>query len=109
MVYLIEEVIFMSKAVKALILTWVMIGMLVAGGIGFYLGRITAPESEDRYPPAIQSQGQQPLQGGFQQPPQGENRGGPAPSGTIQGKPVLQQDGQPNLPTGRQPPVQNER
>ncbi len=81
----------MSKAAKALILTWVLIGLLVAGGAGFYLGRITAPkipgqpsgmQTPDRLRDSQQLNGsQQPLQGGFGQQPQGQNKGGPAPSG----------------------------
>jgi len=62
----------LSKAAKALILTWILIGLLIAGGAGFYLGRITAPKIPDQ-PSGIQTQdglrdgqqlngGQQPLQ-----------------------------------------------
>ncbi len=91
----------MSKAAKALILTWILIGLLVAGGIGFYLGRTTAPKVQQGQPPGIQNQDglrsgqqptgiQQPLQGGSQQQP-GVNREGPAPSGPIQqGQPSVQ-------------------
>ena len=97
----------LSKAAKALILTWILIGLLIAGGAGFYLGRITAPKIPDQ-PSGIQTQdrlrdgqqpsgGQQPLQGGFQQQPQGLNRGGPAPSGQqgVQQNPSIN-GGQPS-------------
>ncbi|EKD84693.1 MAG: hypothetical protein ACD_38C00171G0003 [uncultured bacterium] len=81
----------LSKAAKALILTWILIGLLIAGGAGFYLGRITAPKIPDQ-PSGIQTQdglrdgqqlngGQQPLPSGLQQKPQGPDRGGPVPSG----------------------------
>ena len=56
-------------ATKALILTWVVIGLLVAGVIGFFLGRNTLP---------------QPGQQAGQQPPGtqgGQPQGSPLPSG----------------------------
>ena len=36
----------MSQAAKALILTWVLIGLFIAGAVGFYLGRRTAPKAQ---------------------------------------------------------------
>ena len=90
----------MSKAAKALIITWVLIGLLIAGGIGFYLGRTTVPKGQGQSP-GMQNQDelrggqqptgvQQPLQGGSKQQP-GANREGPAPSGPIQqGQPSVQ-------------------
>jgi len=82
----------MLTAAKALILTWVIIGLLVAGVVGFYLGRRIAPKPQgpDQAPmiqqgPAPSGQpntppqspppqpGQQPG-GGFQKPPQGGNQ-----------------------------------
>lgn len=82
----------MSTTAKALILTWVAIGFLLVGAVGFYLGRLTAPKSgqpsqsqmgqQNFQPPQQQQQfGQQnfqpspPQQQGqqnFQQPPQGQ-------------------------------------
>ena len=73
----------MITAIRALILTWALIGLLVAGAIGFYLGRITAPKAQGDPPP-----------GSFQQT--GSQQLGP-------------QEGQPQaspLPTGRQKPPQ---
>ncbi len=81
----------LSKTAKALILTWILIGLLVAGGTGFYLGRITASKIPAQ-PSGMQTQdglregqqpnsGQQPLPSGLQQKPQGSDRSGPVPSG----------------------------
>lgn len=98
----------MSIAAKALILTWVMIGLLIAGGIGFYLGRKTAPKTQSQPSPSQQQSGAQ--QPGIQQPstqqpgtqqqqpsgqqlPQGTTQS-PAPSGTN--------------PTGSQKPTGNQ-
>ena len=87
----------MSKTVKALILTWVMIGFLIAGGVGFYLGRTTAPKIQELNPSGMQPQGGMMPQGGFGQPPPGANQG-LIPSSERQG-------GQQNPPTGgEQPP-----
>jgi len=36
-----------SRAAKALIITWVVIGLLIAGVVGFYLGRKTASKNQD--------------------------------------------------------------
>lgn len=95
----------MSTAVKALILTWVAIGFLVVGVLGFYLGRITAPriqpgagmmpggmmqqwggqEGQKQMMPGQQQGGtgmmpgggkQMPPEGGFQQPTQGTGQQG---------------------------------
>lgn len=91
----------LSKAAKALILTWILIGLLIAGGIGFYLGRTTAPRIQQNQQSGTQNQegfrdnrqgvnDQQPLEGGFQQQP-GVNREGPTPTGAGQGgQPVPQ-------------------
>ena len=96
----------MSKATKALILTWVLIGLLVAGGIGFYLGRKTAPMPDlplgmiqnelrnSQQPTGVQ----QPLKGGFEQQPQGIKQE-PLPSGVRQG-------GQQNQPPNGGQPIQ---
>ena len=74
----VREVSNLSKAVKALILTWIMIGFVVAGLVGFYLGRITAPKTQSQNPPGMQ----QPT--GGQQPPRGATPSA-APSGPSQG------------------------
>ena len=74
----------MSKAAKALIVTWLMIGLFIAGGVGFYLGRITAPKTQSQNPPGMQ----QPA-GGQQAPrsatpsaaPSGPSQGGQQPAG----------------------------
>ncbi len=34
----------MSKALKTLIIIWVIVGYIIIGAIGFYVGRMTAPE-----------------------------------------------------------------
>lgn len=36
----------MSKAAKALILTWLAIGFLMVGAVGFYLGRMAVPKPQ---------------------------------------------------------------
>ncbi|OGE08261.1 hypothetical protein A3I53_01145 [Candidatus Curtissbacteria bacterium RIFCSPLOWO2_02_FULL_40_13b] len=95
----------MSREAKLLILTWIVIGLVVAGAVGFYLGRITAPKNQGGPQGEVQQPGpqQQGSQGG--QPP-----GSPLPTGgqkLPQGGPTLQQGGQQNLPTGgEQPPPQ---
>jgi len=60
----------MSPEKKALILTWVGIGLLIAGAIGFYLGRRTAPSPQGPQPGQQQPPGQQPG-GGQNLPPSG--------------------------------------
>ena len=84
----------MSRAAKALILTWLMIALLIAGGIGFYLGRVTAPKTPDQNRSGTQPQGQQPT--GGQQQPQGPNQGS---------TPSAKQGGQQPA-SGGQPPIQ---
>ena len=99
----------MSKATKALIITWVLIGILAAGGIGFYLGKTTATKVQQGQPPGLQNQDglrsgpqptgiQQPLKGGFEQQPQGIKQE-PLPSGVRQG-------GQQNQPPNGGQPIQ---
>ena len=77
----------MSKAAKLLILTWLMIGFLAAGGVGFYLGRITAPKSQSQNPAGVGGQqptgGQQP-NSVQQSPPRGASPSA-VPSGPSQG------------------------
>ena len=85
-----KEVVNLSKAAKALILTWLMIGFFVAGAIGFYLGRATAPSSNEK--PAINQQnpGQpnQPLRGATPSAtPNGPSQGGQQPVGGGQPPP----------------------
>lgn len=79
----------MSTTAKALIITWVVIGFLVVGGVGFYVGRVTAPKPQ--------------TQGGFnQQPIGGQQQGGsfqPQPSGTMMQQP---QGGTQQQPFGTQ-------
>lgn len=57
----------LSKAAKALILTWIMIGLFIAGAVGFYFGRTTAPKSQSQDATGVG--GQQPI--GGKQSPQG--------------------------------------
>lgn len=95
----------LSKAAKALILTWIMIGLLVAGGIGFYLGRITVPKPIDQNLIQMQSRNglkddQQTI--GNQQPLQDR----PLPSGFRREGSDLKQGGQQNPPTENREPVQ---
>ncbi|OGE44507.1 hypothetical protein A3B45_05150 [Candidatus Daviesbacteria bacterium RIFCSPLOWO2_01_FULL_39_12] len=98
----------LSKAAKALILTWVVIGLIVAGGIGFYLGRTTTPRMQSQ-PPTMQNQDglrdiQQPI--GGQQPPPGTNQG-PLPSGAAGQKGPAPQGGQQSPPPDEgQPSIQ---
>ena len=86
----------MSREAKLLILTWVMIGLLAAGAIGFYLGRITAPKNQggpqgEVQQPGSQQQGPQggqlqgsPLPTGAQRPPQGAGPGQQQPGQNLQ-------------------------
>jgi len=79
----------MSTEKKALILTWVGIGILIAGAIGFYLGRNTTPNRQG--PQDNQQQLEQPGTGPSLPPPQGGQQPG----------------GRQNLPpSGVQPPPQ---
>ena len=78
----------MSTAGKALILTWVMIGLLVAGVVGFYLGRNMVPKNQGIPQGGVQQPGQQggqpqgsPPPTGGQQPPQGQQQNPPAGGG----------------------------
>ena len=73
----------LSKAAKALIITWVMIGLFVAGVVGFYFGRKTAPKAQstvvDRQ---LQPADQQPAQqGGATQGT--APAGGPTSTGSV--------------------------
>ena len=95
----------LSTAAKLLILTWVIIGILATGAVGFYFGRKTVPKQQgpDQDPmmqqgpapsgqPGMQQspppgEGQQP-QGGFQQPPQGPNQGSGQSPPPASGQPV---------------------
>jgi len=83
----------LSKAAKALLLTWIMIGLLIAGVAGFYLGRRLATKTQAQNP-----QGTQP-QGGMM-----ENQQPPA---VIKGQPpaTMEQGKQQNLPPKEQLPV----
>ena len=80
-----KEVSNLSKAAKALIVTWLMIGLFIAGAVGFYLGRVTAPKSQSQNAPTGQQPtgGQQP-NSGQQSPPRGASPSA-APSGPSQG------------------------
>src|SRR3989344_7874017 len=78
-----REVSDLSKEAKALILTWVVIGLLVAAWIGFYYGRKTAPTQGQNLPGQPQGGMLGPQPSGVQQPPQGSNQG-PAPTGSGQ-------------------------
>lgn len=79
----------MSTTAKALIITWVIVGAFIVGGVGFYLGRMTVPQPKlPSFPQGQQQQGQlnqqpgfQGGQGQFQQP-----SGFPQPSGQQQGQ-----------------------
>lgn len=53
----------MSSTAKALTITWMIIGFLVVGAVGFYLGRVTVPKNQTF--PIGQSPNQQ-QQGGNQ-------------------------------------------
>ena len=72
----------MSREAKLLILTWVVIGLVIAGVLGFYLGKTIAskgqgspqlpgPQSGQPQVSPLPTGGQQPLQGGGpEKPPQ---------------------------------------
>ncbi|MCG2692143.1 hypothetical protein L6272_04940 [Microgenomates group bacterium] len=87
----------MSSTTKALIITWMIIGFLVIGAVGFYLGRVTAPKNQ-AFPIGQpqnqqQSEGNQPA-GNFQQQP-----GGAAPQqpqGNSQQQGSFQQQQKPS-------------
>ena len=82
----------MSQAAKALILTWVVIGLVIAGAVGFYLGRRSAPKPQGSDQAPMMQQGPAPSgqpnmspqppppkadqkpQGGMQKPPLEENQ-----------------------------------
>ncbi len=71
------------NATRALILTWVVIGLLVAGVVGFLLGRNTLPQlgqQPGQQPAGIQGGQPQgsPLPSGVQRPPQGQQPTPPA-------------------------------
>ncbi len=76
----------MSSTAKALIITWMVIGFLVVGAVGFYLGRVTAPKNQS-FPT-----GQPPLN---QQQP-----GGNQPAGSFQQQPGGATPQQPQKPSG---------
>jgi len=69
----------MSREAKLLILTWVVIGLVVAGAVGFYLGRTTAPKNQEGPQGGVQQPGAQQLgpQGGQQLPPGQQQPGQP--------------------------------
>lgn len=97
----------MSTAAKALIVTWVMIGLIVAGGVGFYLGRVTIPKGQNQSPFGIQSKegitdDRQPREN--LGPPKGSNQG-PNASGIGSGSPAPRREGQENPSVGTPPPV----
>lgn len=75
----------MSRAAEALILTWVMIGLILAGGAGFYLRRMSVSKSA--------SQTLFDTQGGQRQVQQQTNQPS-LPSGIRQECPILPQGGQ---------------
>ncbi|OGH24167.1 MAG: hypothetical protein A3B47_04875 [Candidatus Levybacteria bacterium RIFCSPLOWO2_01_FULL_39_24] len=85
----------MSREAKLLILTWVMIGLLVAGGVGFYLGRATAPKTQGILQDGIQPPGSQQLG-----PQSGQLQGSPFPTGRQQPP-----QGQQNPPDGGSQPL----
>ncbi len=75
-------------ATKALILTWVVIGLLVAGVVGFLIGRNTSPQpgqQPGQQPAGIQGGQPQgsPLPSGVQRPPQGQQPTPPAGGGQL--------------------------
>ena len=88
---------FVSKEAKLLILTWVVIGFVVSGLIGFYLGRNSIPQNQggpqggvqqgeiqQPGPGSGQPQGS-PIPTGGQRPPQGGQQNPPAPPPTGTG------------------------
>ena len=84
----------MTSTAKALIITWMVIGFLVVGAVGFYLGRVTVPKNQtfSTGQPLNQQQpnGNQPA-GSFQQ-----QSGGVAPQqpqGNSQQQDDFQQQG----------------
>ena len=67
------------SATKALILTWVMIGLLVAGAVGFYLGRNSVFQNSGGLQGGVQPPGAQQLG-----PQGGQPQGSPPPTGAQQ-------------------------
>lgn len=67
----------MSTTAKILILTWVVIGFVIVGAVGFYLGRVTAPPKIIQLQQGNLPTGGQPQGGSFmpqkQQMPPGGN------------------------------------
>ena len=84
----------MSTATRALILTWVVIGFLIIGVVGFYLGRITAPKTQPSFPGGMIQQRQMGLPGQGQQQI--------IPTGQFQELKGGQQQFGPQKPTGGQ-------
>ena len=75
----------MSSTAKALIITWMVVGFLVVGTVGFYLGRATSPNNQS----SLNQQGKggnqptgssQPKSSGVPQP-QGNSQQQQKPSG----------------------------
>lgn len=81
----------MSIVVKILIISWVVVGYFIVGGVSFYLGRMTAPtQQQQQFQP--QQYQPQPTGGLQQQPQQGSPTGQPQ---QFQGGQQPQQFGQP--------------
>jgi len=79
-----------SREARLLILTWVAIGLVIAGLVGFYLGKNSLPQNQGG------------PQGVLQQP--GSQQPGPG-SGQPQGSPPPTGNQQPPQRGGQQPPL----
>lgn len=77
---MLEGVKVMSREGKLLLLTWVLIGLAIAGAVGFYLGRTTTLKNlkiQQLGPQGGQPPGSPPPGGGQQQPPRQQPTGQP--------------------------------